>query len=393
MRFVIAAVLIVLAAGVRPVRADERRDAAGIHFSAAQAAERRHDWKTAIEEYENAYKLAPHPSVLFNMANAHEHLRHYREAGELFERYLHDAPDADDRQQVEKRIEKLRQHSSKVTVSYPPGATLVIDGEHRGRIPTSLELPAGTYHVHAERGPSTSQIQIVNLAYGDPAELAFEIVDQPPVSPTGRPLPTLSFGVGLAAHTGIGNEWDKTFPVSYGGRLGGTYPLTGKLRLFVELEGAIGPKAEDHSLHLLSRSSDVTGPSERYLMLSPRAGAQLEVWQRGFASLVAFGAAASTFGYHSLAFGFGGSRVVARQSVHGFGFGGGLALYGRNIKTPRAQWYASIAWYYVPADVGTDTGFRSQGTVDVGGFEFTFGYAFALGTIASRPPTQIARVP
>ena len=104
------ALTLVLAAATH-ARADDR-ETAGIHFQAAQAAEKRGDFKGAIEEYEKAYKLAPHPSVLFNLGNLHEKLEDFRTAYDLFKRYLDGSPDADDRDSVKRRMERLRDRPS-----------------------------------------------------------------------------------------------------------------------------------------------------------------------------------------------------------------------------------------------------------------------------------------
>jgi hypothetical protein len=382
MRLSIAVLLAALLA--RPLHADgpasaRDRDAAKIHFQAAEAAEKRKDWKTAIEEYDRAYKLAPHPSVLFNLGNAHENLSHFHEAADLFKKYLRDAPNAEDRVAVLERIEKLRDRPSRVTVKFPPAATLVVDGQPRGTIPVELELPAGKHRFHVERDASASPDIEYLCEYGDPLEPAFELTTAAPVTPTGSPPPTLTIGFGLGLRGGIGSAWDAAPGVSYSARLGGSFPIGKKLRILVELDGTFGPTIED------DRIGDSLGPKETYFLLAPRGGLSLEVWRKSTLHLDVFATAGLVLGFHSLAFGM---NEVSKQGVSGAGAGGGIAFFGTSERSPRQQYFISAGYYVMPASVGEATGYRSQGTVDVGGLELAIGYSIFLGPLATKPPSS-----
>ncbi|HVK83090.1 MAG TPA: tetratricopeptide repeat protein [Kofleriaceae bacterium] len=374
MRSWIAVVL--LAALCGPAFADDRA-AAKIHFQAAEAAEMRADWATAIEEYERAYELAPHPSVLFNMGNAHEKLGHFHAAAELFRRYLEASPNAESRAAVLERIERLRDRPSHVTVSFPPGATLVVDGQARGTIPIELDLPAGKHRFRVERDADSSPERELVVEYGDPLSPSFELLRAPPVTPAGRPPPTLTLGFGVGVRGGIGSAWDSSPAVSYSARLGASFPLSRKLRIFIDLDGSIGPSVED------DRIGGSLGPKESYFLFAPRAGLSAEVWRKTAFHLDAFAAGGLVLGFHSLSFGM---EVVSRQAVSGAGAGGGIAFYGGSERSRRHQYFLSAAYFVMPAAVGDDTGFRSQGTVDVGGLELAVGYAIFLGPLATKPP-------
>jgi tetratricopeptide (TPR) repeat protein len=354
------------------------RETAKIHFQAAHAAEERGDWTTAIDEYERAYKLAPHPSVLFNMAAAYEKLSRFHKAAELLQQYLRDSPAADDREAVEARIERLRDRPSHVTIAFPPGATLVVDGQPRGEIPVDLDLPAGRHHFHVERDADTSREQELVLEYGDPAQPTFELERAPPVTPSGRRPPTLTIGVGLGLSTGIGSAWDSTVAFAWSGRLGGSVPIGRKLRVLFDFGASIGPSIED------ARVGIDLGPKERYVLFQPRAGVSLELWRKAGLHLDAFGEGGLVFGYHSLAF---GEEVISRQGVSGAGAGGGLAFYGSADSAPRQQYFISAAWFVLPASVGDGTGYRSQGTINIGGPELAAGWSILLGPLATRPPS------
>jgi tetratricopeptide (TPR) repeat protein len=364
-----------LAAAVAPARAEDR-DSARIHFEAAQAAERRGDWQTVIEEYQRAYKLAPHPTVLFNMAKAHEKLSQFREAADLLRQYLKDSPYAEDRDAVLARIERARDRPSHVTVSFPPGATLFVNGELRGQIPTEIDLPAGQYVMHVERDADRSRDLTIVLGYGDPAEPTFELERAPPVTPSGGRPPTLTIAAALGLATGLASEWDTSVALSISARLGGSIAIGKKLRVVFDMNAMFGPSIED------ARISNDLGPKERYILFQPRAGLSYELWRSGGLHLDAFGEAALVVGYHSLSFGM---ETVSRQGVSGAGAGGGIAFFGSSERSPRSQYFISAAWFHLPTDVGDDTGYRSQGTVNMGGLEIAAGWSILIGPIATKP--------
>lgn len=356
----------------------EDRDTASIHFQAAEAAIRRSDWQTAIDEYERAYKLAPHPTVLFNLAEAYEALSKYRKAAELLREFLEQTPKANDRAAIEARIVKLRDRPSQVTVKFPPGATLFVDGVERGTIPLELELPAGVHRFHVERDADTSREQELTLGYGDPVEPTFELEKAPPVSPSGRRPPTLTIGGALGVSGGLGAAWDSGVAVSWAGRIGGSFAITQRLRVIFDL-GLSTSSIEDERVGI-----DL-GPTERYLLVQPRAGVSFELWRKAALHLDVFGEAGLVLGYHSLSFGM---ETVSRQSVSGAGAGGGIAFFGGSEASPRQNYFISAGLFLLPTAVGDNTGYRSQGTVNLGGFELAIGYSILLGPLATKPVSR-----
>jgi hypothetical protein len=158
----------------------DARAQAAEHFALAQAAERRQDWAAAIAEYEAAYRLAPHPSVLFNLGVDHEHLGRRRDAAELFRRYLVAAPDAVDREAVRARIEALRTARSPARIATTPaGATIELDGAEVGTAPLELALAAGGHRIVAAQGERRSVPRQVVVEYGEPIELALDLAERP----------------------------------------------------------------------------------------------------------------------------------------------------------------------------------------------------------------------
>lgn len=136
-------------------------------FQRAEAAERRKDWRTAIDEYQRAYDRVPHADVLFNIALNFERIEEYRDAVTYYRRYLDEKPDAQDRARVEALIDKLRVRPGRVTItSEPTGAAVTIDGRRAGVTP--LEVPLAGAHRIELAGDGAAAARDVTVEYGEP---------------------------------------------------------------------------------------------------------------------------------------------------------------------------------------------------------------------------------
>ena len=175
-----AAVLIAVLVGAwwpSIARGDDRARAAE-HFALAQSAEKRKDWRAAIAEYEEAYRLSPHPSVLYNIGLDYEHLTSWRQAARYFLRYLDEGPEAADRESVLARVRRLREKTSSVTIEVrPAGARVYLDGTQRGRAPIILALAGGrTYEVQAmDPQGGLSSPRRVTPEYGESFTLSIDL--------------------------------------------------------------------------------------------------------------------------------------------------------------------------------------------------------------------------
>src|SRR5581483_7130851 len=102
------AVAVVVSLACATAHADDAADARA-HYEAGQKLYDQGRYDESITEYEAAYRLKPHPNVLYNIAQAHERLLEYGESVKWFERYLAEAPpDAEFRTLVENRLRVLR---------------------------------------------------------------------------------------------------------------------------------------------------------------------------------------------------------------------------------------------------------------------------------------------
>jgi hypothetical protein len=65
------------------------------------------EWDQALVEFKEAYRLKPDPTFLYNIAQCHRRLGHVGEALTFYKTYLRRAPDAPNREEVERRIQEL----------------------------------------------------------------------------------------------------------------------------------------------------------------------------------------------------------------------------------------------------------------------------------------------
>jgi hypothetical protein len=170
--FLFAVMLLVCARA----RADDTVGEARQHFQAAEAAERRGEYETALREYQAAYEAKPHPAVLFNLATVYERLGELEQAAELYERYLTERPDASDSPSVRTRASSLRSRPSRVSVeSQPPGARVALDGVQRCTAPCDFAVSAGEHEVSAELAGREVQRKRVAAGFGKSLPLVFSL--------------------------------------------------------------------------------------------------------------------------------------------------------------------------------------------------------------------------
>jgi len=163
----------------RTVRAD-KRDQAAEHFALAESAEKRKDWRGAISEYELAYQASPHPWAHFNVAVNYERLGEGRSAASYFRRYLDESKEAKDREEVNARIERLRNRPSRVEITTnPAGAEVFVDGDAHGRAPQTLELAAGSHELHIAHAGRRSAPRPVVVEFGEAINLRIDLDARP----------------------------------------------------------------------------------------------------------------------------------------------------------------------------------------------------------------------
>jgi tetratricopeptide (TPR) repeat protein len=108
MRTVVWVLVLLLAAGTSAAAAEDDRQAlARAHFLTGRSYYDQGRWDDALKEFSEAYRLSSRPGFLYNIGVCLDKLGRAQEAIDAFERYLAAVPNADDRADVESRIERL----------------------------------------------------------------------------------------------------------------------------------------------------------------------------------------------------------------------------------------------------------------------------------------------
>lgn len=124
---------------------------AGALFRSATALYEAGKFREAAEAFEAAYRLRPHGTIHYNVAQCRDRLGEWPAALRAYSDYLREVPGATDRVAVRaamKRIEgKLAATGVMALLVYtdPPGAEVQVDGRPRGRTPFHTVLPPGPY--------------------------------------------------------------------------------------------------------------------------------------------------------------------------------------------------------------------------------------------------------
>jgi hypothetical protein len=175
----IAVVVAFVAASVR-VRAAEQgvetpeAARAKAHYEKAEQLYATGGYEEAIAEYEEAYRLKPHPNVLYNIAQAYERLLDYSQSVVWFERYLAEAPkDAAERPIVENRLRVLRNLPARISVTTIPehvhAAVVDASGQRREtETPAVFKVPAGAYTIELSQPGWEPETHDVAVEIGQP---------------------------------------------------------------------------------------------------------------------------------------------------------------------------------------------------------------------------------
>ncbi len=149
------------------------------HYAAGRFAE-------ALQAFEQANALRPHPLMLYNIGQVQEKMEDLPSALVTFDKYLATSPgDADE---VKEKVAALRARLAKWATlelsTTPPGATVWVGNRKhppRGRTPLSLPLPPGRQTLTLELEGHRSVKRPVDVKGGKRFKLALAM---PPILPT-----------------------------------------------------------------------------------------------------------------------------------------------------------------------------------------------------------------
>jgi tetratricopeptide (TPR) repeat protein len=155
------------------------------HFEAGVAAYEGQRYADALTQFQEAYRIKPHPVVRVNMANCYDRLGKPVPAIFHFEKFLEESdPNAAQRKEVTEALRTLRAKVGEVTLRIEPdGASVIIDGGERRQAPVvePVRLEAGAHAIEVAASGYETQKRDFTLSGGQALELAITLA--PPGTP------------------------------------------------------------------------------------------------------------------------------------------------------------------------------------------------------------------
>jgi tetratricopeptide (TPR) repeat protein len=214
----ITAVLIV-ALGLAEPTATEREQARTA-FESATTRFAAADYEAALAMFREAYRLAPHDKVRFNMGQCLIRLGRHREAFVELDAAARSTQLSDDERKTARvAADESARHLATLRFSGGPERPVVVDGELQCMVPCTLMVDPGPHRIEAEGVPSgeievrlgeTTNVDLSTASTEPPApEVApppTPVVDRkpPPAKPRPRPSALTWVGLGLAVTGGAG---------------------------------------------------------------------------------------------------------------------------------------------------------------------------------------------
>ncbi len=159
------------------------------HFKQGRMHYQLGEYREALNEFKEAYRLKQDPSFLYNIAQCHRQLREYSEAIRLYGNYLREAPDADNRDEVERQIRDLKAAAEKQRqqASAPPVAPIAPGSpEPIGPLPpatASMPVPSAGPAGSADFPSFNSSVpsaSVVSGAVDASRDAQLEVIPDPP---------------------------------------------------------------------------------------------------------------------------------------------------------------------------------------------------------------------
>ncbi|HEU5057943.1 MAG TPA: PEGA domain-containing protein [Kofleriaceae bacterium] len=180
-----------------PARADDTRAAkreADRHFKNGVKLFDESKYSEALAEFEQAYALASHPLVLYNLASTHRALSQYAQAVDFYNRFLAEGKGVVKPAQLargQRELDDVLRLIARVDVTTEPeGATVSVDGRVVGPTPLGqpLILGPGDHVVGATLDGHQPAERAFRVAAGDTLAVALTLarkVDEPAAVETG----------------------------------------------------------------------------------------------------------------------------------------------------------------------------------------------------------------
>jgi hypothetical protein len=179
------------------------------HFKSGVALYREARYADALAEFERAYGIAPHPLVLFNIAECHRELLHYAEAVTAYRQFLAEGNGrvpAARLATAQAELDALLTLVARVTVTIAPAnaeAVLTLDGKELDRPVMPLILPPGDHRLVARAAGRRDAARDLQLTAGDSVDVALQLDELPRIT-VERVVTAPAPGPSLALDAGFG---------------------------------------------------------------------------------------------------------------------------------------------------------------------------------------------
>lgn len=163
------------------------------HFERGYQLAQEGKLEAAIDEFNQAYALKPHPLVLYNLGQAYAASGRALEAVKVLERYLAEASQTDPhREQATAMIDHQSQRVGELLLEVAPaGAELRVDGVSLGLapLPKPIELTAGAHGVLVRLNGYEAHAEAVSIVGKQRSTLSVTL--RPLAVPAPRPAPAV----------------------------------------------------------------------------------------------------------------------------------------------------------------------------------------------------------
>jgi hypothetical protein len=142
------------------------------HYSKAKSFYDAKQFTDALVEFQGAYDLKPHPSVLKSIAECQLQIGDVQGSIATFEKYLAD-PAAPKKPEIEARLAEINAMMASLEItSQPDGAGVMVDGSVTDKItPTTLDLAPGDHELALNMDGYEPIVKQITLAAGEKSNL------------------------------------------------------------------------------------------------------------------------------------------------------------------------------------------------------------------------------
>lgn len=171
-------------------------------------------YEQALDAFQEAYSITPHPAVLFNIASCYDKLGRATEAVNTYFRYLRERGDEVEparRRDVETALARLRRDVALLRIAPPaPGAPVTLDGQPIDVGADPLAVAPGTYVIASTAPDGREAREEIAAVAGETAEVALTLPARPDEHHDGDTLGGGGGGDGGGGEGGGGGDRMRT---------------------------------------------------------------------------------------------------------------------------------------------------------------------------------------